>query len=88
MRGGFGMEFFEIWEFISRGFGIFIPGIGDFLKSGNFYPGDCGFFKIWGFSSLDCGFLLIRGFLSRGLGIFIPEIFAKSRGYSRNPWDL
>ena len=39
-----------------------MPGIGNFLKSGDFDLGDLGFFKIW-------------GFLSRGFGIFIPAIW-------------
>ena len=34
---------------------ISIPGIRDFLKSGDFYPRDWGFFKIWGFISLGIG---------------------------------
>ena len=56
-------------------FGSFIPGIGDFSKSGKFYPGDWGFFEIWGFFSPGIGdFFQIWGFLSRRLGIFIPRI--------------
>ena len=68
----------------SKNLGIFIPGIGDFLKSGDFYPGDRGFFEILGFLSPgigDCfksgdfypgnwGFVKIWWFLSRGSGFF------------------
>ena len=46
----------KIWGFLPRGLGIFsyldifIPGIGDFFKSGEFYPRD---FWGWGFFSWD-----------------------------------
>ena len=74
--------------------GIKIPGI--------FIPGDWGFLEIWGFLSRglgifipgDWGFLKSGDIYPRGLGIFgnlgifIPGIFAKSRGYLRNPRDL
>ena len=49
-KGGFGMGFFRIWGFLSQvlgifqNLGIFIPGIGNFLKSGDFYPRGFGIF--------------------------------------------
>ena len=44
-------DFFNIGRYLSQALGIFIPEIGDFLKSGNFYSGDLVFFLIWGFFS-------------------------------------
>ena len=55
--------------------GIPNPHERDFLKSGDFYPGDLGFLKSW-------------DFYSRKLGNFISGIFAKSRGFLRNPRDF
>ena len=57
-----------------------IPNPGDLCerkipKSGNYHPGH------WGF--LESG-----DFNRRGMGIFMPGIFTKSRGYMRNPRDL
>ena len=62
---------------------MLIPGIGNFLKSGDFYPGDrgffqiLGFFQIWGFFKSGNFYPVDRGFLSRGLGIF-----------SESSWDF
>ena len=56
-----------------------IPGMGIWDFEGEKIP-DLG--------DEDWGFLRFLGFLSRGLGIFIPGIFAKSRGYLRNPRDI
>ena len=69
--------------------GIFIPGIGDFFKSGDFYPRGLGIFKIWGYLSPGIGdfwksgdfcqipgiFAKSPGFISRELGIVIPGFF-------------
>ena len=56
--------------FLFRGLGIFIPGIGDFLKSWDFYPGDLGFLKSGDFFPGNWGFSKICEFFSRGLDIF------------------
>ena len=69
--------------FLFRESGIFIPGIGDFLKSWDFYPGDLGFFKSGDFfpgiedfrksGNFFPGywiFFKIWGFISPGLGDF------------------
>ena len=72
---------FKIWGFLSRGLGIFIPGIGDFFKPGDFYRRDWGSFKpgfiflILRFLSPRIGNLFKSGDSSRGLRIFIPGIW-------------
>ena len=52
--------------FLFRGSGIFIPGIGDFLKSWDFYPGDWGFLKSEEFYPRRLGIFEKLGFLSPG----------------------
>ena len=72
----------------SRRLGFFIPGIWDFLKSGDFYPGGSEifqnprifisshwrFFKIWGFLK-SCDFRKSGDFQIWGWEIFWDEDF-------------
>ena len=66
--GFFGDGDFSFWDRsknsralgIFSNLGIFIPGIGDFLKSCDFYPRDWGYFQTWGFFYGDRGFLFPR----------------------------
>ena len=75
-------EFFQIWGFLSRGFGILSPGLGIFFKSGDFYPGDLGFLSpgLGIFSNLGIFILGDCRFFSRNF-CQTPAISTKSPGF-------
>ena len=67
---------------ILKNLGIFIPGIGDFLKFEDFNPGIGDFIPGIG------DFRRSGNFCPRDWGFLSPEFFFKSRGYLRNPQNL
>ena len=73
------VSYFCLVEVIFWNLGIFIPGIGDFLKFGYFYPGD--------FFPGDREFFEISGFLLRELRIF-ENLGILGIGFFFVVWDI